>query len=76
MDDPWEQYGEVNLRNTIKRLEAIPKLDTENIDSLIRYWRKKEKEAKTERDIHTAACYVDALQTVRVNHGLQLLPDA
>ena len=73
MDDPWEQYGEVNLINTIKRLESQPRLNVENLDSLIRVWRARRDKAETDSDRHTAACYVDAFQTVRVNHGLPLL---
>lgn len=49
-------------------------LDTANINDMIQFWRKKVKTAKTNRDKLIAMCYVDAFQTVRINHGLELLP--
>ena len=49
-------------------------LDVENLDNLIRYWRKERDNAKDEEDKLVARCYIDAFQTVRVNNGLKLLP--
>lgn len=51
-------------------------LDIENIDNLIRFWRKQKVKAINELDEEeelVASCYIDAFQTVRVNHGLHLL---
>lgn len=52
-------------------------LDIENINSLIRLWRKEKLKANKSGDKEEqliASCYIDAFQTVRVNHGLVLLP--
>jgi len=52
-------------------------LNEKNINSLIRYWRKKNKmsvSAGHSEDALIARCYVDAYQTVLVNHGLPMLP--
>lgn len=49
-------------------------LDIENINSLIEYWREKIDEASGPTDKLIARCYVDAFQTVRINHNLPLLP--
>jgi len=51
-------------------------LDIDNINDLIGYWRAKKTEAADNLDKEEeliASCYVDAFQTVRVNHGLPLL---
>jgi len=50
------------------------KLDIDNIDKLITYWRKQLNEASVPTDKLVARCYIDAFQTVRVNHGLDPLP--
>lgn len=49
-------------------------LDIKNLDKLIMYWRKAKINAEDEEDKLIASCYVDAYQTVRINHGLPLLP--
>lgn len=49
-------------------------LNIENINSLIRFWRQKKKEAVTAEQKIIARCYIDAYQTVRINHGYKLLP--
>ena len=51
-------------------------LDIENINKLIKYWRKVKVKAMSElneEETLIASCYIDAFQTVRVNHGLHLL---
>ena len=51
-------------------------LDIDNINDLIKYWRSKKTEAAdnlNEENELIASCYVDAFQTVRVNHGMPLL---
>ena len=50
------------------------KLNVKDIDRLIRYWRRVKKKAKNREEELVASCYVDAFQTVRVNHKLPLLP--
>ena len=60
--------------NKQKKDEAIP-LDVENINCLITHWRKRKAIASTTERKLIAVCYIDALQTVRVNHGLPLLPE-
>ena len=55
--------------------ESSVMLDIGNIDELIRFWRKAVIEAKDDEKILIARCYVDAFQTVRVNHGLELLAE-
>ncbi len=44
-----------------------------NLNSLIQYWRAKKDAADNPHDRLIASCYVDAYQTVRVNHNLPLL---
>lgn len=49
----------------------------QNINSLIEHWRgkvKKAEDTRNDEDLLVARCYVDAFQTVRINHGLGLLP--
>jgi hypothetical protein len=48
-------------------------LDITSIDNMIRFWRQRLREDKGE-DVIIASCYVDAFQTIRVNHGLPPLP--
>lgn len=53
------------------------KLDVDNINKLILHWRKTRADAEENNDLELiliARCYVDAYQTVRINHGLPLLP--
>ena len=49
-------------------------LNIKNINSLITYWRGMINKADNPHDKLVARCYVDAFQTVRVNHNLPLLP--
>lgn len=49
-------------------------LNIENLDSMIKYWRHEKENAIDDKNELIASCYVDAFQTVRVNHGLPLLP--
>lgn len=49
-------------------------LNIENINNLIRYWRDQKENAMDDENRLIASCYVDAFQTVRVNHGLSILP--
>ena len=37
------------------------------LDMAIRNWRKRKEEAVDELEEHTAACYIDAFQSVRVS---------
>lgn len=73
LDDPFtglpsmEQYSKANLKK-------IHHFDVEMIDRLICYWRKCVNGAENEEKLLIARCYVDAYQTVRVNHGFGLLP--
>ena len=48
-------------------------LDTKNIHNLIKYWRKEEKNSEGITDKLIARCYIDAYQTVLVNHSLPKL---
>lgn len=63
--------------------ENIPDLDAqenqdikETIDGLISHWRMVKAESDNEHDIHTAACYVDAFQSLRVTLGFGTLDAA
>ena len=49
-------------------------LNIENINELIIHWREKIEEASCPNEKLIARCYVDAFQTVRLNHNLPLLP--
>lgn len=48
-----------------------------HLDELIRFWRKRQKEADGEMcaDASIASCYVDAYQTVRKNLFGELLEE-
>jgi len=48
-------------------------MDVDNLDDMIRYWRKEKKNATTDEERLVASCYIDAYQTVRVNNNLGLL---
>ena len=55
----------------------IVELNVEKLDELIVFWRLALDKAVAEgreEDEQTAKCYIDAYQTVRVLHGLDLLP--
>lgn len=54
--------------------QHVTVFDTKMVNNLIRYWRAKKLNAKTEEEVLIAACYVDAFQTMRINHGLNKLP--
>jgi len=49
-------------------------LNVKNIHTLIKYWRKEYKNSETPSESLIASCYVDAYQTVLINHGLSQLP--
>lgn len=44
------------------------------LDDAINKWREQRAQAPTDSDQHTAACYVDAFQSVRVSVFGELLP--
>lgn len=48
-------------------------LNVKNIHDLINYWRKEVNSATGATDKLIARCYVDAFQTVLVNHNLPKL---
>ncbi len=50
-------------------------LDIRMLDNMIRYWRIEQLEATNKKDRKIACCYVDAYQTIRINHGLDLLSE-
>lgn len=47
--------------------------DSKGIDSLITHWRKNRDNAPSDVDYEIAVHYIDAYQTVRLNHGLERL---
>ncbi len=50
--------------------------DIKMVDTLIEFWRKAVKEADRKKDKESkliASCYVDAFQTMRINHGFKCL---
>ncbi len=49
-------------------------LDIPLIDSMIRQWRDKRDNATIPRDELIAECHVEAYQSVRLLHGLPMLP--
>ena len=50
-------------------------LNIKNLDNLIRHWRGVLSEDPDDiEQCLVAQSYIDAFQTVRVNHGLPLLP--
>ena len=49
------------------------KLNIENVNELIEFWRKHLAENYAPSDKLIARCYIDAYQTIRVNHGLTKL---
>lgn len=53
---------------------SSPTLDVDNLNKLIRHWRKEKLNARDPLHKQMAACYIDAFQTVRVNNGLPPLP--
>jgi hypothetical protein len=57
--------------------KSIIKFNEKMVNRLIEHWRKQHQTAKDkhmQRDVIVASCYVDAYQTIRVNHNLELLP--
>lgn len=46
-----------------------------NINDLIAFWREKVIASGCDEEKLIAMCYVDAYQSVRINHGLELLPE-
>jgi len=60
----------------LEKLNNRVALDIENVNDLIRYWRNEKTNAEEGNNYDaklTAACYVDAFQTILVNHGLDRL---
>jgi len=49
------------------------KLKIDELNALIEVWRIRLKESTAPSETRIARCYIDAYQTIRVNHGLEKL---